>query len=183
MGGEAFHGKGPGDAHPLFVLIGFVIEIFKVGFGGNRGIDRLLPGNARHPPGRKQWLSGQGPVGWPFPGNLPLFQRIKCTLPATHHPPLATHHRINLRPQRLQFRLPLFPDHVDLGVVGNRLEGDVGHPFIDKAVAQLAIGGLAGRWCAGDFGILELPFARIGQQIVGVAGAHDAGARQGQGNP
>ena len=82
--------------------------------------------------------------------------------------------------QRLQRRLPLLPDDIDLGVVGDGLEGDVRHALVDEAVADVAVDRLRGGRGAGDFGFLELAFAGIGQQVVGIARAHDAGAGQRQ---
>ena len=40
--------------------------------------------------------------------------------------------------QRLQRLLPLLPDHIDLGIVGDRLQRDVRHPLVDKALADVA---------------------------------------------
>src|SRR5690606_18009359 len=51
---------------------------------------------------------------------------------------------------------------------------------VDEAVGDIAVGGLAGRRAAGDLGFLQLAFAGIGQQVVRVARAHDAGASERQ---
>jgi hypothetical protein len=44
--------------------------------------------------------------------------------------------------QRLQLGLPLLPDHVDLGVVGDGLQRDVGHPLVDEPLAHALVGRL-----------------------------------------
>ena len=44
--------------------------------------------------------------------------------------------------QRLQFRLPLVPDDIDLRVVGDGFERDVRHALIDEAVADVSVHGL-----------------------------------------
>ena len=82
--------------------------------------------------------------------------------------------------QRLQLRLPLLPDDVDLGVVGDGLERDVRHALVDEAVADVAVHRLRARRGAGDFGFLDLAFAGVGQQVERIACAHDAGAGQRQ---
>ena len=87
---------------------------------------------------------------------------------------------VQLLAQRLQLRLPLLPDDIDLGVVGDGLERDVRHALVDEAVADVAVHGLRTRRGAGDFGFLELAFAGIGQQVERIARAHDAGAGQRQ---
>ena len=50
VGAEAFDGEGPGHADFLLVLVGLVVEVFKLGLGGDGGVDLLLPGDARLPP-------------------------------------------------------------------------------------------------------------------------------------
>ena len=82
--------------------------------------------------------------------------------------------------QGFQLLLELVPDDVDLGVVGDGLQRDVRHALIDKALADVAACGLAGWRGAGDFGFLDLAVAAVGEQVVGIAGAHDAGTGQGE---
>ena len=82
--------------------------------------------------------------------------------------------------KRLQLRLPLVPDDIDLRVVGDGFERDVRHALIDEAVADVPVHGLRTRRGAGDFGFLDLAFAGIGQQVKRIARAHDAGAGQRQ---
>ena len=76
----------------------------------------------------------------------------------------------------------LLPDHVDPGVVGDGLQGDVGYPLVDEAVADVAVGGRFGRGLAGELGFLPLPFGAVREEVEGVAGAHDAGAGQREGD-
>ena len=84
--------------------------------------------------------------------------------------------------QRFQSLPGTFPDHVDLGVVGDGLERDVRHTLIDKALADVAMRRLAGWRGAGDFGFLDLAVAAVGEQVVGIARTHDAGTGQRQGH-
>ena len=84
--------------------------------------------------------------------------------------------------QRLNRLLPLLPDHVDLGVVGNGLEGDMGHALVHEPVADVVVGGRVGGRLAGDFGFFQLPVAAVGEQVPGIARPHDAGAGKRQGN-
>ena len=78
--------------------------------------------------------------------------------------------------------LPFLPDHVDLGVVGDGLEGDVGHALVHESVADVVVGGRVGRRLAGDLGFLQLPVAAVGKQVPGIARPHDAGAGERQGD-
>jgi len=59
----------------------------------------------------------------------------------------------------------------------------MGHPLIDKSLADVAEcrGFRCGR--AGQFRFFFLPFFAVGQQVIGITGPHDAGSCQGQGNP
>lgn len=43
---EAFDGEGTGDADGLLVLVGLVVEVFGLGFGGDTGVDGFLAGDA-----------------------------------------------------------------------------------------------------------------------------------------
>ncbi len=92
--------------------------------------------------------------------------------------PLLAQCFVQLFAQRLQLLLERVPDDIDLGVVGDGFQGDMGHALIDKTVADAAAGGLAGRSAAGDFGFLELAVAAVGQQVIRIARAHDAGTGQ-----
>ena len=82
--------------------------------------------------------------------------------------------------QGLQGRLPLVPDDVDLGVVGDGLERDMRHPLVDEAMADAVADRLGRGRGAGDLGLLELTLAGVGEQVIGIAGAHDAGPGQGE---
>ncbi len=74
------------------------------------------------------------------------------------------------------------PDHIDLGVVGDRLEGDVRHALIDESLADVAAHRRRGRDPAGQFALFDLALAAVGEEVIGIAGAHDPGARQGEGD-
>ena len=85
-------------------------------------------------------------------------------------------------PQRLQPLLVILPDHVDLGIVGDRPQRDMRHAFINEALADVAVAERFRGRLAFDLGLLQLPGAAVGEQVVGIAGAHDADARQRQGH-
>ena len=80
--------------------------------------------------------------------------------------------------ERLQGLLPRLPDHVDLGIVGDGFQGDVGHALVDEALADVAAGGRLRRRALRDLGFLALPLGAVGEQIPGIARAHDARSRQ-----
>ena len=77
--------------------------------------------------------------------------------------------------------LALLPDRVDLGVVGNGLEGDVGHALVHEALADVALGPGVLRFGAGESSFLALPLRAVGERVVGITRAHDprAGEREG----
>jgi hypothetical protein len=83
-------------------------------------------------------------------------------------------------PQRLQDFLELLPDDVDLGVVRDRLQGDVRDPLVDEAMADVAVGRGRRRCRARDLGLLELALVGVREEVIGVARAHDAYAGQGE---
>ena len=78
----------------------------------------------------------------------------------------------------LQGLLPRLPDHVDLGIVGDGFQGDVRHALVDEALADVAAGGRFRRRTLRDLGFLALPLGAVGEQIPGIARAHDARACQ-----
>ena len=164
---QALHGERTGHAHLLVIGVGLVVEVFKLGLGGDGLVDLLLPGDAGLPPVGMQLLRRVRPLGIGLARNLPLL-------------PGLLERGVQLLAQRLQLRLPLVPDDIDLRVVGDGLERDVRHALIDEAVADVPLHGLRTRRGAGDFGFLELAFAGIGQQVKGITRAHDAGTGQRQ---
>ena len=164
---EALDGEGTGHADLLLVVVGLVVEVFKLGLGGDGRVDLLLPGDAGLPPVGVQLLRRVRPLGIGLARNLPLL-------------PGLLERGVQLLAQRLQLRLPLVPDDIDLRVVGDGLERDVRHALIDEAVADVPVHRLRTRRGAGDFGFLELAFAGIGQQVKRIARAHDAGTGQRQ---
>ena len=96
--------------------------------------------------------------------------------------PARVHRLVELPAQGLQRLLVLLPDHVDAGVVGDGLQGDVRDALVDEAVADVAVGGRFGRGLAGELGFLALPFRAVREEVVGIAGAHDPGAGQREGD-
>ena len=176
MGRQAFHGEGAGDADLLLVLVGLVVEVFEFGLGGDGGVDFLLACNARLPPVGVEFSGGIRPFGVGVAGDFPL---LPCRRGGFQTRPYSG---VQLFAQRFQLRLPLVPDDVDLGVVGDGFQGDVRHALVDEAVAEVAARGLAGGRGAGDCGFLDLAVATVGEQVVGIAGAHDAGTCQCEGD-
>ena len=55
---EALDREGTGHADLPLVVVGLVVEVLELGLGGDRGVDLLLPGNARLPPVGVQFLCG-----------------------------------------------------------------------------------------------------------------------------
>jgi hypothetical protein len=169
VGREALHGEGAGDAHRLVVLVGLVVEQLGVGGAGDAGVDLLLTLAPRLPPGRMQRRGLLWPRSAGRTGNLPL-----C--------PVLAQQPVQFAGQPLQFRLPARMNRVDLGVVGDGLERDVRHALVDEALADIAGGGQAGRRLPAEFRLFPRAGGRIGQQVIGIAGGHEAGARQGDGD-
>ena len=50
MGAEALDGERTGYSDLLLVVVGFVVEVFKLGLGSDGLVDLLLPGDAGPPP-------------------------------------------------------------------------------------------------------------------------------------
>ena len=90
---------------------------------------------------------------------------------------------VELAAQPVQVGLPALVDDVDFGVVGDGLEGDVGHALVDEALADVAAGLVQGSafWPVRSASLPDA-FGRVGQEVVGVAGGHEAGAGQGEGD-
>ena len=169
VGGDAFHGEGAGHPHLAAVFVGLVVQVLVVGPGGDGGVNFLLAGDAPLPPEGVEGSGFLGPGRVGFPGNLPLL-------------PGRAQGAVQFLPQGFQFLLRRLPDDVNFGVVGDGAQGDVGHPLVNEPLAHVAVGGHIRRGAAGDFSLLLLPLLAVGQEVVGVAGAHDAGPRQGQGD-
>ena len=51
----------------------------------------------------------------------------------------------------------------------------MGHPFVDEAESDVSVGESVWRSRPDNRGFLLLPFGAVGEQVVGVPGAHDAG--------
>ena len=162
---QALDREGAGDADARVVDIGLVVEIFVVRLGGDGGVDGLLAGDARLPP---FGVRGRG-VGRPaFAGLARDFPLLPCLAEGG----------VEAGAERLQGLLPRLPDHVDLGIVGDGFQGDVGHALVDEALADVAAGGCFRRRALRDLGFLPLPLGAVGEQIPGIARAHDARPRQ-----
>ena len=102
-----------------------------------------------------------------FAGDFPLF-------------PLLLEGGVQLLPQRLKDRLELLPDHIDFGIVGDRLERDVRDALINEALADVFVRGSLRRNRVGDLSFFLLTILAIGEQVIRIASAHDAGACQGE---
>src|SRR5208282_1372193 len=79
--------------------------------------------------------------------------------------------------------LPPVPNNVDLGVIRDRFQGNVRYPFVDETLPNIPVRRLKTRCSAGSLGLFEFAFTRIGEQIVGVAHAHDSSARKRERDP
>ena len=167
MRGEGFDGEGAGDADLFGVVIGLVVEVFGVGFGGDGGIDLALAGDTLLPPFGVEFFGGRGPGGIGFARDLPLF-------------PGLSERGVEPGAQGFQGELELVPDDVDFGVVGDALERDVRDALIDEALAEVAARGVGGGRGAGDLAFFALAFGAIGEEEVRIACAHDAGASESE---
>ena len=153
--------KGPGDADARVVDIGLVVEILVVRLGGDGGVDLPLPGDARLPP---LGVCGNGVGG-------PVVARLTRDIPLN---PRLVEGGVEPGAEGLQGLLPALPDHVDLGVVGDGFQGDVGHALVNETLADVAAGGRFRRRALRDLGFFLLPFRAVGEQVPGIARAHDA---------
>ena len=72
MRGEALDGERPGDADLLLVVVGLVVEIFELGFGGDGGVDFLLAGDALLPPFRVEFLRAVRATCLRLRGGFPI---------------------------------------------------------------------------------------------------------------
>ena len=109
----------------------------------------------------------------------PIFFSLTGDLPFL---PVCAQRGVEPLAQRLQGLLEIFPDDVDFGVIGDGAQRDVGHALVDEALADVAEAGRFGGGLALDFGFFELALTAVGKQVVGVTGAHDAGAGQSEGD-
>ena len=166
---QAFHGERPRDPDSLGFLVGLVIEHLGVGLAGDGGVDFSLPVLMSLPPFLQQLFCISWPVRFWFAGHFPFF-------------PLLLELLIQLDADWFQRLLPLGVDGVDLLVVSDGFERDVGHPLVDEALANVAFR----RWqstrrqLARQLGVFRDAFGRVGQQVVGKASRHQAGPGQGQ---
>ena len=162
---EALDRERSRDADLPVVRIRLVVEVLELRLGRDGGVDLVLPRDACLPPITVDRLRDVGPLRFGLARDLPLL-------------PLLLQRGIQLFAQGLQPRLPLLPDDVDLGVVGDRLERDVGHALVDEPLTDVAVRRPRRRRGACDLGFLELTIARVREQVVGIARAHDTGAGQ-----
>ena len=161
MRAEALDGERAGDAHLPLVLVRLVVEVLELGLRGDRRVDLLLARDARLPPLGVQLLRALRPGVVRVARDLPLLPRLAEL-------------RVELLAERLERLLPLLPDDVDLRVVRDRLQRDVRHALVDEAVANASVDGLRARRRPGELGLLELALARVGEEVVRIARAHDA---------
>ena len=127
VGREALDRERPGDAHLAVVGVGLVVEVLEVRLRGDRGVDLTLARDALLPP-----LFVQRPRL----GRPPLLGLLR-DLPFR---PRLAEHRVQLLAQRIEGALELLPDDVDLGVVGDVAELNVGQALVDEALADVAVG-------------------------------------------
>jgi hypothetical protein len=85
-------------------------------------------------------------------------------------------------PQWFERLLEVFPDDIDLGIVGDGLQCDVWNTFIDKPLPDIAVSCSFGRCSSSDFSFFKLSVAAIGQEVIGIPRAHDTCASQRESN-
>lgn len=76
MGRKAFDGEGAYDADGVLNFVGFVVGVFPIGFGGDRGVDFLLSFDAGVPEVGEGLGGGLRPVWGYFAGDFPCEQAV-----------------------------------------------------------------------------------------------------------
>ena len=180
-----------------------VVEELELRLARDRGVDRLLPRDARLPEVGERLVRCRRPVRRRLARDLPLDERgrrhdlaarhrerrvgrrveadVLALAPAGRHAErrlVTAQRRVQPVERRLDLRLMLVVDDVDLRVVGDRLQRDVRHALVDEAVADIAVRRLVGERASADFGFLAKTFRRVGEQVVRIPRAHDARARE-----
>ena len=69
VGAKALDGERTGHADLLLVLVGLVVEVLKLGLGGDGRIDLLLPGDASLPPVGMSFFAASGQSVSPRAGS------------------------------------------------------------------------------------------------------------------
>ena len=110
----------------------------------------------------------------------PLVVRITRNLPLL---PRLAEFFVQQFAQRFQLLLGLLPDDIDLRVVGDVPQRDVRNALVDEPLSHAAIGTRFGRRAPLNLRLLRLPLRAIGQQVVRIARAHNAGAGQRERHP
>ena len=149
------------------VAVRLVVEVFVVRLRRDGGVDFPLAGDAPFPPFPMQFGCRLRPRVFGLARDLPFL-------------PVFLHCLVELLAQRFQLLLMPLPDHVDLGVVGDRLKRDVRHALVNEALPDIAVRREFGRRLAGDFGFLLASLRTVRQKIVWIASAHDPGAGQSE---
>jgi hypothetical protein len=117
--------------------------MLELGLGGDGNVDFFLPGDALLPPLRMILLRFRRPFLLFIARDFPFF-------------PFCAQCLIELLAQRFQRLLELFPDDVDLGIVGDGLKSDMRHALAHESLADISAGWLT-RWASvGDFCFLSL---------------------------
>lgn len=81
---------------------------------------------------------------------------------------------VELCAQGFEGLLPFFPDDIDLRVVSDGTGCDAGATPHDKAVADVASRGAVFGKRAGEVGFFFQAFGAVCQQVVWIAGTHEA---------
>ena len=80
---------------------------------------------------------------------------------------------VERRQRRLDLRLVLLPDDVDLRVVCDGFQRDVRDAFVDEAVPDIAVCRLLDEGAAADLRLFTKAFRRVGEQVVQIPRAQN----------
>ena len=167
---EALDREWPGDTHLAGVCVRLVVQVLEFRLRGDRGIDLPLAPHTVLPPLLVQRLRLRRPLALALARDLPRLPRL---LDLGVQPP----------PQRLEDALELLPDDVDLRVVGDIAQLDVGNALKDEALADVAMGWGVRGLGASDLGFLRPTLSAVREKVVRVACTHDPSPSEGECDP
>src|SRR5438128_10004045 len=103
---EAFDGEWPSYSDFLIVDVGLVVEVFDLSLGSDGIVNLFLSSDALRPPFRVQVLRSIGPLVVGVARDFPFF-------------PMLLKRRVELFAQGFEPLLEVFPDDINLCVVGD----------------------------------------------------------------